>query len=51
MAANGSWKSFLELKLEFIVYAVSFIVCFNYWNYNNNLFSLVNKVNSKAIWS
>lgn len=51
MAANGSWESFLELKLEFIVYAVSFIVCFNYWNYNNNLFSLVNKVNSKAIWS
>ena len=43
--------SFFNIKFEFIVYAVSFIVCFNFWNYNNNLFNLVNKVNSKVIWS
>lgn len=51
MVLDGSWGAFFELKLEFIVYAVSFLVCFNYWNYNNNLFNIVNKVNAKVIWS
>lgn len=50
MVANGSWDAFLDIKLEFIVYAVSFMVCFNFWNYNNHLFSIVNKVNSRVIW-
>ena len=45
---NGTLFS---IKLEFIVYAVSFIVCFNFWNYNNNLFNIVNKVDHKVIWS
>lgn len=51
MVANGSWDAFFDIKFEFIVYAVSFIVCFNYWNYNNNLFNIVNKVNHKVIWA
>jgi uncharacterized membrane protein len=51
MVANGSWDAFFDIKFEFIVYAVSFLVCFNFWNYNNNLFNIVNKVNSKVIWS
>ena len=51
MVVNGSWEALLDIRIEFIVYAISFIVCFNYWNYNNNLFSIVNKVNGKAIWS
>ena len=51
MVANGSWEAFFEIKLEFIVYAVSFIVCFNFWNYNNNLFNIVNRVDHKVIWS
>ncbi len=51
MVANGSWDAFFDIKFEFIVYAVSFIVCFNFWNYNNNLFNIVNKVNAKVIWS
>lgn len=51
MAAGGSWDVFTNLKMEFIVYAVSFMVCFNYWNYNNNLFHIVNKVNARVIWS
>lgn len=50
MIANGSWNAFFDIKFEFIVYAVSFIVCFNYWNYNNNLFNIVNKVDHKVIW-
>ena len=50
MVANGSWDAFLDIKLEFIVYAVSFMVCFNFWNYNNHLFSIVNKVNARVIW-
>ncbi|MBQ9159761.1 MAG: DUF1211 domain-containing protein [Methanobrevibacter sp.] len=51
MASNGSWQALFDLKLEFLAYAISFVVCFNYWNYNNNLFSIVNKINGKVIWS
>ena len=51
MASAGSWQALFDLKLEFIAYAISFIVCFNYWNYNNNLFSIVNKIDFKVIWS
>ena len=50
-AANGSLGALMELKLEFIAYAVSFIVCFNMWNFTYNLFSIVNKINYKSIWS
>ena len=50
MASTGSWQSLLEIHLDFIVYALSFLVIFNFWNYNNNLFSIVNKVNHKVIW-
>lgn len=51
MAANGSWQALVDLRVEFIAYIISFIVCFNYWNYNNNLFSIVNKIDFKVIWS
>ena len=51
LASTGSWEALFELKYEFIIYAISFIVCFNFWNFNNNLFSLVNKINSKVIWT
>ena len=51
LAPTGTWEALFELKYEFIIYAVSFIVCFNFWNYNNNLFSLVNKINPKVIWT
>jgi uncharacterized membrane protein len=50
-AVNGDLASLLELKLEFIAYAVSFIVCFNMWNFTYNLFEIVNKINYKSIWS
>ncbi len=51
MAAEGSWQSLFGIRLEFIAYIISFIVCFNFWNYNNNLFSIVNKIDFKVIWS
>lgn len=51
LASAGSWESLFELKYEFAIYAISFIVCFNFWNYNNNIFSLVNRVNPKVIWT
>lgn len=51
MAASGNWQSLFDIRLEFIAYIISFIVCFNYWNYNNNLFSIVNKIDFKVIWS
>ena len=51
LASAGSWESLFELKYEFAIYAISFIVCFNFWNFNNNLFSVVNKVDHKVIWT
>ena len=51
IAAGGNLASLLELKFEFIAYAVSFIVCFNMWNFTYNLFTIVNKINYKSIWS
>lgn len=51
MAAGGSWDALFSTRLEFIAYIISFIVCFNFWNYNNNLFSIVNRIDGKVIWS
>ena len=50
MASGGSWEALFELKLDFIIYALSFLVVFNFWNYNNNIFQIVNKINYKVIW-
>ena len=51
MASNGSWQALFDLKIEFLAYIISFVVCFNYWNHHNNLFSIVNKIDTKVIWS
>ena len=51
MAMGGNLDALLELKLEFIAYAISFVVCFNMWNFTYNLFNIVNKINYKSIWS
>ena len=51
MVSTNTWQGLFDLKLEFIAYAISFIVCFSYWNINNNTFSFVNKINSQVIWS
>lgn len=51
IAVGGDLASLLDLKLEFIAYAISFIVCFNVWNFTYNLFNIVNKVDYKSIWS
>ena len=51
IAVGGDLAALMELKLEFIAYAVSFVVCFNVWNFTYNLFSIVNKINYKSIWA
>lgn len=51
MASGGSIADLLDLKLEFIAYIISFIVCFNYWMYSNDLFNSVSKINYNVIWS
>lgn len=50
-AVNGSLDALLQLDLEFIAYAISFVVCFNMWKFTYNLFAIVNKINYKSIWS
>jgi uncharacterized membrane protein len=51
LASTGSWESLFELKYEFAIYAISFIVCFNFWNFNNNIYSIVNRIDYKVIWT
>ena len=51
MVANGTWDAFFDIKFEFIVYAISFLVCFNFWNFNNNIFNIVNKISHRVIWT
>ncbi len=50
MASNGTWEALWNVNLDFIIYALSFLVIFNFWNYNNNLFQIVNRINHKVIW-
>ena len=50
-AANGTLDGLLELKLEFMAYAASFIVCFNVWDVTYNIFNIINKINYKSIWA
>ncbi len=51
LASTGSWESLFELRYEFAIYAISFIVCFNFWNFNNNIYSIVNRIDYKVIWT
>ncbi len=51
LASTGSWQALLDIKYEFIIYAISFMICFNFWNFNNNIFSIVNRVSPKVIWT
>lgn len=51
LASDGSWQALFAIKYEFAIYAVSFMICFNFWNFNNNIFSIVNKVNPPVIWT
>lgn len=51
LPTNGSWEALFALGYEFSIYAVSFIVCFNFWNFNNNVFSIVNRIDAKVIWT
>lgn len=50
LASNGSWQALIDIKYEFIIYAISFMTCFNFWNFNNEVFNIVNKVDYKVIW-
>ena len=43
--------SLIELYPDFIAYTLSFLICFEVWNYHHNLFNVVNKLNSLITWS
>lgn len=51
MAHGGNWQDLFDLKLEFVAYAISFLICFNYWLYNTNLFHFVKRIDYKVIWT
>lgn len=47
----GTWEALYAIRYEFLIYAISFIVCFNFWNFNNNIFGIVNKIDAPVIWT
>lgn len=51
LAADGTWQSLFAIRYEFIIYAISFMICFNFWNFNNNIFSIVNRISPNVIWT
>ena len=51
LASNCSLQALLDIKYECIIYAIRFMICFNFWNFNNNVFSIVNKIDPKVIWT
>ncbi|MBO7719732.1 MAG: DUF1211 domain-containing protein [Methanosphaera sp.] len=46
-----SLSSLIELYPDFLAYALSFVICFEVWNYHHNLFNVVNKLNSTVTWT
>ena len=44
-------SSLLALYPDFISYTLSFVICFNFWNYHHHLFDIVNKLNSTITWT
>lgn len=51
LPATPTWTSLLELHPEFIAYTLSFLICFNLWNYHHTLFDIVNKLDSTITWA
>lgn len=42
----GLW----ELKLSYLAYLISFLVCVNMWKYHHKIFNHVEKINNRIIW-
>lgn len=42
----GLW----ELKLSYLAYLISFLVCVNMWQYHHKIFNHVEKINNRIIW-
>ena len=48
---TNTMASLIELYPDFIAYTISFVICFEVWNYHHNLFNIVNKLNSTITWT
>lgn len=46
-----TWTALIKLYPQFIAYTLSFIICFNVWNFHHNLFAITNKINSTITWT
>lgn len=43
-------EAFLELSSIFIAYLISFLVLYNIWNANHNLFKIVDTIDNSSVW-
>jgi uncharacterized membrane protein len=43
-------EAFLELNTIFMAYLISFLVLYNIWYANHNLFKIVDTIDNKSVW-
>lgn len=41
---------FWQLRLSYLAYLISFLVCVNMWQYHHKIFNHVEKINNRIIW-
>lgn len=51
LAGNGSLEAILDLRLEFLAYAVGFIFVFNVWKFSSKISDYIKKLDYKVIWT
>ncbi len=50
LPSSATLSAIWSIRLEFLAYLISFLLCFNFWNNHQKLFGLVNTINHKIIW-
>ena len=45
-----SLSSLWDLRLSYLAYLISFLVCVNMWQYHHKIFNHVERINNRIIW-
>ena len=48
--ASPTFQAVFELQTIYIAYFISFLILFNIWYSNHNLFQIVDEINNDAVW-
>ena len=48
--ASPTFQAVFDLQTIYIAYFISFLILFNIWYSNHNLFQIVDEINNDAVW-